>query len=169
MNKTALVLIDFQNVRTDEKSPYYVGDISDIIAKVNYLKDYAQKMGYKTIFTRHLESNGDFSQHEQNSEIITEISKNENDIIVKKNKINPFYKTDMDEQLKGIENVVVCGILTNLCVRSFVEGAYDREMNIVILKDCCKAFDKKSHEFTLEDLKKTREEIDILDLQGFLE
>lgn len=169
MNKTALILIDFQKAWTDEKSPYYVWDISDIIEKVNYLKNYSEEMWYKVIFTRHLENDWDFSIDNTNSQIVEGINKNEKDTTIQKNKINPFYKTNMEEELKWIENVVVCWILTNLCVRSFIEEAYDRELNIVILKDCCKAFDKKSHEFTLEDLKNTREEIDILDLQWFLE
>jgi hypothetical protein len=38
-----------------------------------------------------------------------------------------------------------------------------------LINDCCVAFDKKTHEFTLEDLKHTREEIDILELEAFLE
>jgi len=53
--KTALVLIDFQNARTDNQSDYYVGNLKDPIAKTNYLLNYARNMGYKIIFTRHIE------------------------------------------------------------------------------------------------------------------
>lgn len=168
-SKTALILIDFQNAWTDDQSDYYVGNLKELIAKTNYLINYAKNMGYKIIFTRHIEQQWDFSEHNINSHIMEGIEKSSTDIVIDKNKISSFYKTKMDEELNGIENLVVCWILTNLCVRSFVQDAYDRDYKIVIIKDCCTAFDKKTHDFTLEDLKHTREEIDILELEAFLE
>ncbi|MFZ2150639.1 MAG: isochorismatase family cysteine hydrolase [Candidatus Absconditicoccaceae bacterium] len=167
--KTALIVIDFQNARTDDQSDYYVGNLKELITKTNYLINYARNMDYKIIFTKHIEQQGDFAEHSINSHIMDGIEKSDTDIVIQKNKISSFYKTNMEEELNGIENVVVCGILTNLCVRSFVQDAYDRDYKIVLIKDCCIAFDKKIHEFTLEDLKQTREEIDILELEAFLE
>lgn len=167
--QTALVLIDFQNARLNKQSEYYVWDIKEMIDKTNYLINYAREMNYKIIFTKHIENEWDFDERHISSHIMEDIQKAENDTIINKYKISPFYRTKMDESLYWIENVVVCGILTNLCVRSFVEWAYDRDLKIVIIKDCCKAFDQKTHDFTLEDLKQTRQEIDILDLEAFLE
>jgi nicotinamidase-related amidase len=167
--KTALVIIDLQNARNDDQSDYYVWNLKDLTSKTNYLINYARNMWYKIIFTKHIEEEWDFADHNINSHIMDWIEKSSTDIIINKRKISSFYKTDMEEQLNWVENIVVCGILTNLCVRSFVQDAYDREFKIVIIKDCCAAFDKKTHEFTLEDLKRTREEIDILDLEAFLE
>jgi len=167
--KTAIVLIDLQNAWTDDQSEYYVWNLKEFIAKTNYLLNYARNMDYKIIFTRHIEQQWDFAEHNINSHIMDWIEKSSTDIVIQKHKISSFYKTHMEEELSWIENVVVCGILTNLCVRSFVQDAYDRDYKIVLIKDCCVAFDKKTHEFTLEDLKHTRDEIDILDLEAFLE
>ncbi len=167
--KTALVIIDFQNAWTDDQSDYYIGNLKELITKTNYLLNYARNMGYKIIFTKHVEEQWDFAEHSINSHIMDWIEKSSTDIVVEKRKISSFYKTNMEEELEWIENVVVCWILTNLCVRSFVQDAYDRDYKIVLINDCCTAFDKKTHEFTLEDLKHTREEIDILELEAFLE
>lgn len=167
--KTALILIDFQNAWTDDQSDYYVWNLKEFITKTNYLLNYARNMDYKIIFTRHLEEQWDFAEHNINSHIMDWIEKASTDIVINKHKISSFYKTDMEEELHWIENVVVCGILTNLCVRSFVQDAYDRDYKIVLIKDCCVSFDKKIHEFTLEDIKHTREEIEILELEAFLE
>jgi len=37
-----------------------------------------------------------------------------------------------------------------------------------VIEDCCVALSKKTHDFTLKDLKETREEIDILNLKEFI-
>lgn len=55
MTETALVLIDFQKERTDPKSEYYVGDIQEVIGKVNYLIDHCRTRGFKIIRTKHRE------------------------------------------------------------------------------------------------------------------
>lgn len=55
MTETALVLIDFQQERVDPKSEYYIGDLQEVIAKVNYLIDHCRTRGYKIIFTKHRE------------------------------------------------------------------------------------------------------------------
>jgi len=167
--KTALIVIDFQNAWTDDQSDYYVWNLKELITKTNYLINYARNMDYKIIFTKHIEQEWDFAEHSVNSHIMDWIEKSDTDTVIQKHKISSFYKTNMEQELDWIENVVVCWILTNLCVRSFVQDAYDRDYKIVLIKDCCIAFDKKTHEFTLEDLKHTREEIDILELEAFLE
>lgn len=55
MTQTALVLIDFQEERTNPQSEYYLGDIQEVIAKVNYLIDHCRTREYKIIFTKHRE------------------------------------------------------------------------------------------------------------------
>lgn len=55
MTETALVLIDLQSERTNPESEFYVGDIEEVIAKVNYLIDYCRARDYKIIFTKHRE------------------------------------------------------------------------------------------------------------------
>lgn len=86
-----------------------------------------------------------------------------------KNKISPFYNTSLDQELHGIKHVIVCGILTNLCVRSFIQDAYDREFTITVVKDCCVAHSPEIQEFTFYDLAQTRDEIDFTELKEFVQ
>ncbi|MDZ7611884.1 MAG: isochorismatase family cysteine hydrolase [Candidatus Moranbacteria bacterium] len=170
MNNKALILVDFEKQWIDEKSDYFVGDVSDLIQRTNKLIDYCRQSGYKIIFTRHVEedSEEEFAPNSENVEIIDGVNKQESDAIITKNKISPFYKTKLEQELEGVGEMVICGILTNLCVRSLAQDAYDRDFDITIVKDCCKAFDKETHEFTIKDLKKTREEIRFLNVDEFL-
>lgn len=167
--KKALILVDFENEWLDKRSDYYMGDISEILEKTNHLINLCRKRGHKIIFIRHVEKDSDkeFAENSKNTGIIPSINKADSDIIITKNKISPFYETNLEEELEGMNEIVVCGILTNLCVRSLVQDAYDRDFEIEIIGDCCVAFDKETHDFTLKDLKSTREEIKILNLEEF--
>ena len=145
--------------------------LTNVVERTNKLIDYCRKNDYKIIFTTHIEKDSDeaFVENSENVEIIDEIKKQDSDVLIKKNKISPFFKTDLDKHLEGIDDIVIAGILTNLCVRSLAQDAYDRDFKIMIIKDCCRAFDVETHEFTIKDLKATREEIEFLNLNEFIE
>lgn len=162
----ALVLIDFQNEWLDKNSDYFVGEIDDVIERTNKLIKHCHAQGYKIIFTRHIETGVDeaFAPDSKNSEIISGLARQEDDTVISKNRISPYYNTGLEKELAGVREVVVAGILTNLCVRSFVQDAYDRDMDITVVKDCCVAFDEETQNFTFDDLKATREEISFINL-----
>lgn len=166
----ALILVDFENEWIDEGSDYYVGDISGVLDKTNSVIDHCRNNEYKIIFVRHIEEGSDnaFADNTRNTEIIADLHKEDFDIVITKNKISAFYQTSLEEELKGVEDVVVCGILTNLCVRSLVHDAYDRDYNITVVKDCCVSFDEQIQNFTFKDLKETREEIIFVNADAFI-
>lgn len=170
MNK-ALILVDLENEWRDPKSEYYVGDLKDLIIQSNRLIDCARKQGYKIIFIQHIEkgSTTAFAEGSHNVELFQELNRKKDDVVVTKYTIGSFYKTSLEKELKGIQSIVVSGILTNLCVRSLVQDAYDREFDITVITDCCVAFDKKTHDFTLKDLKSTRPELIFSPLKDFIQ
>jgi len=49
-----------------------------------------------------------------------------------------------------------------------VQDAYDRDFDITLLKDCCVAFDDATQEFTFKDLKATRPEIKLANINEFI-
>jgi nicotinamidase-related amidase len=167
----ALVLIDLQKEWINRRSDFYLRGADQAIDNINQLIDYCRKENYKIIFTRHeeLDGEGEFDPKTQNVELIPRLYQNKIDPVIIKNKIDPFYKTSLEEELLGVEEVVTAGILTNLCVRSFIEGAYDREFDITVIKDCCVARDEETQDFTFLDLKNTRPEVEFLELEDFLE
>src|SRR3989339_570542 len=105
---------------------------------------------------------------ERNNKFIPEIKKQPQDILITKNKISPYYKTAMEDELRGIEEIIVTGILTNLCVRSMIQDAYDRDLDITVIKNCCVAMDDEIQNFTFKDLKETREKINFVNLDEFI-
>ena len=170
MAKRALILVDWQNEWVDPDSPYFIGGIDDTIDNVNELIKYCRQNKYKIIFTRHIEEDSEESWQpgSENVEIIKTINKKDIDTLITKNKINPFYGTKLDQELSLVTEIVVCGVLSNLCVRSLIEDAYDREFDITVIKDCCLAYEMEVQEFTWDDLKNTRPEINFINLEDLI-
>jgi ureidoacrylate peracid hydrolase len=170
MTAKALLIVDWEKEWVNPRSEYFVGDLAGATKKINKLIAFCRDNGYKIIFIKHVEkdSKNAFAENSKNVEFIDGLDIKKSDTIITKYKISPFYKTNLDAKLKGIKKLVIAGILTNLCVRSAVQDAYDRDFEITVIKDCCKAFDEATHKFTLKDLKATREEIEFLNLNEFI-
>ena len=138
-----------------------------LLEGASYLLTSAREMGYKVIFINHQEEEGPFAPDNPLSQTVSELAPLENETLIRISKLSPFFRTNLDQELKGIQNIVVAGIPTNLTVRMLVEEAYDRELNIVLIEDLCYCYSEKIHDFTLDDLWETRPWVDILRLDDF--
>ena len=161
----ALIVVDVQNEWFDKKSPEYLGEHKVELDNIQKMVNNCRKKEYVVIFIRHL-ADKEFKEGTTNSEIA--IKTDMSDVIITKKKISPFYETNLDYHIADCDEVIICGILTNLCVRSCASDAYDRDFKVTIVEDCCISTDKKTHEFTLKDLKATRPEINIIKANKFL-
>jgi ureidoacrylate peracid hydrolase len=76
--------------------------------------------------------------------------------IVVKHRYSAFINTDMNTVLraKGIESVLVTGIATNVCVETTARDAYMFDYYVTMVGDCAAAYDQKSHEGTLENMRR---------------
>ncbi len=167
-----LIIVDYENEWLDKGSEYYVDDISTQIEKLNRLILFCRKNNIQVIFTRHVELDSEeaFADGSENIEIIKEVNfQKDKDILITKNKISPFYKTELESKLKELNatELIITGILSNLCVRSLVSDAYDRDYEITVVTDSCVAFSNEIHDFTIQDLKTTRPEINFKTVDEF--
>lgn len=71
-----------------------------------------------------------------------------------KTRFNGFHGTDLDTFLteKGVEHLIVAGVLTSLCVDSTARAASDLGFAVSILTDCCAARTMTEHEFYCESI-----------------
>ncbi len=58
-----------------------------------------------------------------------------------------FYATDLDAMLhnRGIDQLVVCGVTTEVCVHTTVREANDRGYGCLVLGDCCGSYFPEFH------------------------
>ena len=66
-----------------------------------------------------------------------------------------FYQTDLESMLKhrGIENLLVTGVTTEVCVNTTVREANDRGYRCVVLGDCCASYFPEFHDMGLKMIK----------------
>ena len=62
-----------------------------------------------------------------------------------------FYATDLHAILRnrGIENLLVCGVTTEVCVHTTVREANDRGYRCIVPGDCCASYFPEFHEVAL--------------------
>jgi biuret amidohydrolase len=92
---------------------------------------------------------------EAGQDIIPELYPIEGEPIIDKPGKGAFYATDLQNILinKGIENLIVCGVTTEVCVHTTVREANDRGYRCIVPGDCCGSYFPEFHEMGLRMIK----------------
>jgi ureidoacrylate peracid hydrolase len=87
-------------------------------------------------------------------EVIEDLGAKADEIHVTKRRYSAFFQTDLDLTLKdlGVDQIVVFGVVTNICVRSTVHDAFFNGYDVVVPQDCCAATGPREQESSLYDI-----------------
>ncbi len=86
------------------------------------------------------------------AQVVDELKPAPGDHIIWKRRSNAFYNTDLETVLRsrGIDTVIVTGVVTNACVANTVRGAQERDLRVIVLSDCCAATMAEDDEYFIK-------------------
>lgn len=81
------------------------------------------------------------------------IAPREDELVVTKQCVNPFYNTGLMNWLlaRGIRRIAIGGVATHLVVESTARAADDAGLAVTVLEDLCAAPNPDAHEFALRN------------------
>lgn len=176
--KTALLIVDLQNDFLHSDGAYARGglscaDIADLPERIKPVADALRAAGGWIVSTQftlvpgkggepfispHLKKlrpflrKGDFAPASWGNTLVDALQPA--DITVEKVAYSAFHQTRMEFCLKkaGIENLIICGIVTNGGVASTLRSAHVRDYHTILLSDGCAAFSRSVHDTAIESL-----------------
>ncbi len=163
-SKSALLVVDMQLFFLDPASPTYTCGGPAIIPNLQRLIAAFREAGRPVIFTRHVHHRDDLDsgimgwwwegkcvEGSPESEIHPALAPSPREKVVLKHRYSAFYNTDLETVLRclRIEDVVVCGIMTNLCCESTVRDAYYRDYRIFVPADGTGSINEEMHAASL--------------------
>ncbi|MEK6964193.1 MAG: isochorismatase family cysteine hydrolase [Nanoarchaeota archaeon] len=165
----ALLVIDVQEEWRDPNSPLYLGDdFKDLVMNINDLVLFSRQHSIPVIWVKHvLKADGSDRERFQpedvsymvegtkGAELMSELRPLTSEVVLQKNKFSCFLGTNLEELLKKmhIDELILCGIMTNTCVRTTAFDGYQRSYKITIIRDACASDSKETDEFTFKDIQ----------------
>jgi len=152
--KTALVLIDIQNdYFKDGKMELYNPEKAGDNAKL--LLNAFRKNKMPVIHIQHLSTRPEstfFIPQTPGAEINERVSPLNNEKIIIKHYPNSFRETDLLDYLKnmGIEKLVICGMMTHMCVDATTRAAKDFGFECLVIGDACATKDLEINNETVK-------------------
>ena len=150
--KTALIVVDMQNDFVKEGGSLLVPNAEGTIPRIKSLLDLARGSGMKVVFTQDTHTEGDpeweiWPEHVREGswgwEIVDELAPLEYELVIRKVRYDAFYGTHLDHYLRvwGVDTLVICGTVANICVHYTAASAALRWFDVVIPRDATSALD----------------------------
>lgn len=155
--RTALIVVDMQNDFVKDGGSLVVPDAEETIPAIRRLLDLARESGMKVVFTQDTHGHGDpeweiwpAHVHEESWgwRIVDELEPRENELVIRKVRYDAFYGTHLDHFLRlwGVDTVIICGTVANICVHYTAASAALRWYRVIVPRDATSAL----HTFDLE-------------------
>lgn len=182
-DRQALVVVDMQNDFLRVGAPQEVPQGRAVIATVRDLVDAFEAAGRPVIYTRFLAGPGETLMTvwspecgpEQRScwpgemrtyadrpgvelegpAVVDELAPSEDAVVVDKFGYGAFHNTILEDVLhaRGCDQIVVTGVITQICVEDTVRQAFHRGFEAVVVEDAVASFDDELHRATLRNLE----------------
>lgn len=156
---TALLVIDLQN--------YFYRFIQPVLKNIQRVIQSCREKGIPIIFTQHGHTDVTLDggvlrewwgqvilQGTKDWKFIPEMEIHSGDTIIQKKRYSAFYETDLEKILhgKGIQDLIITGVMTNLCCETTARDAFMRDFRVFFLIDGTATGREDHHLATLKNL-----------------
>jgi len=88
-------------------------------------------------------------------QIVPELAPASDEAVIDKVGTGAFYATELEHRLRlqGIEQLVLVGVTTGVCVSTTAREAADRGFHVLVLADCCAEPEPRMHQIAIELLQ----------------
>lgn len=165
--RSALLVVDMQRFFLDPDSPTYTCGGPAVLPSVKRLIHSFRNASRPVIYTKHVHHpdfidagimrwwwEGACIEGSPESEIPDEIAPLANEKVVLKHRYSAFYNTDLETILRclNIEDLVIIGIMTNMCCESTARDAYFRDYRVFFPADATGTINEEMHVASLLNL-----------------
>jgi len=167
-DSTAVVAVDMQNGFCHPNGSLYAPDSEAAIEPVTALVSRAREAGATVVYTRDVHPPDQFEdthyydefdrwgehvlEGSWEAELVAELDPREEDLVVEKHTYDAFHETQLDGWLTahGIDDLVVCGTLANVCVLHTASSAGLRDYRPILAEDAVGFIESDHREYALE-------------------
>jgi ureidoacrylate peracid hydrolase len=164
---SALLVIDMQPFFLEPDSPSFTCGGLAILPTVKQLISAFRKANRPVIYTRHVHHpsgldagimewwwEGMCLEGSPESEIHPDIAPLADEKVILKHRYSAFYNTDLETVLRclNIEDLVITGLMTNMCCESTARDAYFRDIRVFFPADATGTVNEKMHLASLLNL-----------------
>ncbi len=160
VGKSALLVIDMQNYFLEEDSATFICGGAAVLPGLKRLITSFRKAERPVIYTRHVHHPDGIDagimawwwddmciEGSRESEIHPSIAPRKREKVILKHRYSAFFDTDLDTILRccKIEDLVVTGVMTNMCCESTTRDAYFRDYRTFFLADATGTINEEMH------------------------
>jgi ureidoacrylate peracid hydrolase len=165
--QSALIVIDMQRFFLDPASPTFTCGGLAILPTLKTLIDAFRTAGRPVIYARHVHHphrldagimewwwEGMCLEGSPESEIHSDVTPLPHEKVILKHRYSAFFNTDLETVLRclKIEDLVISGIMTNMCCESTARDAYYRDYRVFFLADGTGSINEEMHLASLLNL-----------------
>lgn len=167
MSRKALIVIDMLNDFIREGGALDVGEggrrIIPFIAR-ELAKARAKMWAIIYVCDQHRPDDKEFEMFpvhclagSEGAKVCAALTPQPGDIVIPKRRYSSFCGTDLDLILRelGVEELILLGVCTNICVLYTAADARMRNYQVTVLKEGIASFDEDAHHFALQEMEKT--------------
>ncbi len=158
--KSALLVVDMQSFFADPAGKGYLPCTAAILPNLRQLLGTFRRARRPVIFTRHAHHpqmldagimvrwwKENIVEGTPESKVIAGLAPRASEKVITKHRYSAFFDTDLGTVLRTlkIEDLVICGVMTNMCVESTARDAYFRDYRSCVPADATGAPTEEMH------------------------